>query len=155
MTKEEKKLFFARAVIWSMFACVLPVCFIGWRYDLFKKAGTLQLSGWGLFAIVIVFAFLFVLVKYIRAGFTEWSMLKQIINGVIKVIIPLGTVLALCIGIRANLDYFIQALSCTLLCEAMAIPINPFPEWIYNKSQGRFESAIDYVANRLNGKEKK
>ena len=147
--EKELKIFWVRAILWSLFSCVVPVFFIGWRYDLFKKVGSLQLSGWGLIAIVIVFVFLYVVVKYIRAGFVEWSMTKQIINGVVKVVLPLGVVLAVAIAIRNNLDVFIQALSCTLMSEVIAIPINPFPEWVWKRSQGRFESAVDFVAARF------
>lgn len=152
MDKKQKRVFALRAVLWAVFAAGMPVAFIGWRYDLFKKVGTLQLSGWGMIALVIALIFVHVLVRYIKAGFVEWSMTKQVLNGVIKVLIPLGALYALCIGIRANLDYFIQALGCTIVCEAMAIPINPFPKWIYEKSKGRFESMVDYMADAFNGK---
>ena len=143
-----KKIFTVRIILWALFSCVLPVLFIGWRYSLFKKVGALQFSGWGLIGILIVFIFLRTLVRYIRAGFVEWSMLKQILNGITKVLLPLGVVLAVAIAIRSNLDYFIQALSIVLLLEAIAIPINPFPQWVWVKTQGRFESLIDLIANK-------
>ena len=152
--EKELKIFWARVILWSIFSCIVPVCFIGWRYDLFQKVGSLQLSGWGLIAIIIIFVFLYVVVKYIRAGFVEWSMTKQTINGVVKVVIPLGALLAICIGIRNSLDIFIQALSCTLMSEVIAIPINPFPEWVWKKSQGRFEGAVDFVAEKLYNRSK-
>lgn len=149
----DQRKFVARAVAWATFACVLPVAFIGWRYDLFKKVGSLQLSGWGMIGVAIVFAFGLALVKYVKAGFSEWSMAKQILSGIAKVLLPLGALLALCVGIRDSLDYFIQAIGCVLMCEAVAIPLNPFPKWVYEKTQGRFESAVDFVASRLQKKE--
>lgn len=152
MDSQEKKKFVARAVAWAVFACGLPVAFIGWRYDLFRSAGELQFSGWGMIAIVIVLVFLIVVVKYVKALFTEWSMTKQIISGVLKIILPLGALLALCVGIRSNLDYFIQALSCVIICEAMAIPMNPFPELIYKKTEGRYDSMTDYAAAKIGEK---
>lgn len=154
-TSEEsnsKKVFAARVFAWALFSCAAPVCFIGWRYDLFKEAGSLQLSGWGLFGVVIIVAFLYTVIKYIQAGFSEWSMTKQIINGVLKILLPIAAVLAVCIGIRSQLDYFIQSLCCVLICEAAAIPINPFPKWVYEKSKGRFESTVDFIADRFNKK---
>lgn len=152
--EKEKRIFAIRIALWTLFSCVIPVCFIGWRYDLFRKAGSLQLSGWGLIGVIIVFVFVYVVVKYIRAGFVEWSMVKQIINGVVKVLLPLGAILAIAVSIRNNLDAFIQALSCVLVCEVIAIPINPFPEWVWKKSQGRFESAVDFVADKLYNRNK-
>ena len=154
----EKKIFVIRIILWAIFACVIPVAFIGWRYDLFTKVGGLQLSGWGIIAIIITFVFLYAIVKYIRAGFVEWSMIKQIINGILRIVLPLGMLLMICISLRNSLDIFIQALSCVLISEVIAIPINPFPEWVWKKSQGRFENTVDFVANKFynkrNGDEK-
>ena len=152
MNKEQKRIFVIRVILWTLFACIIPVCFIGWRYNLFGKVGGLQLSGWGLIAVVIVFAFLYVVVKYIRAGFVEWSMLKQVVNGIVRVVLPLGTLLAICINLRNSLDVFIQALSLVLFCEIIAIPLNPFPQWIWVRTKGRFENTIDFVADRLYNK---
>lgn len=150
--EKETRIFVVRIILWSLFACVIPVVFIGFRYDLFRKASSLQLSGWGIIAIIIVAVFLYVLTKYIRAGFGQWSFVKQIIDGVIKVVLPLGVVLAICVSIRNNLDAFIQSLSCVLISEVVAIPINPFPEWVSKKTQGRFESMVDFVADRFYNK---
>ena len=147
--KKNKIKFIVRIAVWAMFSCVIPICFIAWRYNLFHKVGTLQLSGWGLIAIVIIFVFIYSVVKYIKAGFVEWSMLKQIISGVVKVVLPLGALLALCVSLRDNLDVFIQALGCVLMCEVIAIPLNPFPEWVWKKSKGRFEGMVDFVADRF------
>lgn len=154
MTVEEKKIFITRAIVWALFACVVPVLFIGYRYDLFKKAGELQLSGWGLIALVIVFIFSITFVKYIKSGMTEWSMLKQILNGVIKVILPLGMVLLVTIAIQNNVKYFIQAMSCVIICEAFAIPLNPFPQWVYMKTAGKLDSTLDFLANKIKGDNK-
>lgn len=152
----ERKIFIARAIAWALFACVLPVLFIGWRYDLFRVVSNVQFGGWGLIAVVMIFAFLTVFARYLKSGFPEWSMTKQIVSGVAKILIPLGALLAICVSIRSSLDYFIQALSCTLMCEAIAIPLNPFPKWVWDKSQGRFESSLDYLAERIGkGKDKK
>lgn len=152
---KERALFWTKFSVWALFACIIPVGFIGWRYELFKKVGELQLSGWGLVALLIIAVFLFVIIKYVKAGFVEWSMTKQIINGVCKVVFPLGTLLALCISLRNSLDIFIQALSCVLMSEVVAIPLNPFPKWVWDKSKGRFENAVDFVAEKFYNKDKK
>lgn len=153
---KEKKQFIIQAVLWTLFSCVIPVAFIGWRYSLFSKVNNVQihLSGWGLIAIVIIAVFMLAVIKYIKAGFVEWSMVKQIINGVMKIILPLGVLLVVCLSIKNNIEMFIQALSCTLLSEAIAIPINPFPKWVYEKSKGRFENMVDFVATKFYEKDK-
>ena len=154
--KNEKKTFIAKTILWSVFSWLIPVCFIGWRFDIFSKASRFSLSGWGLIAVVITFAVVLSVIKYIKAGFTEWSMVKQIISGIVKIIIPLGTLLAVCIAIKSNIEVFSQAMGVVLFSEAVAIPLNPFPKWVWEKSKGRFESAVDYFADRLyNNKDKK
>lgn len=154
MDSKEKGKFILRIFLWGLFACVIPVCFIGWRFDLFSKVSGLKLSGWGLIAIVITFVFLYAIVKYIRAGFVEWTMLKQIINGIVSIVIPLGVLLALCVAMKNSLDVFIQALSCVLVSEIIAIPLNPFPKWVWDKSKGRFENTVDFVADKFWSKKK-
>lgn len=151
MTKKE---FWIRAILWGLFACVGPVLFIGFRYDLFKgENSSLRLSGWGLFAIVILIVFIYVLVKYINAGIVEHSMVKQVVMGIIKVLLPLIAIFAVIWCIRKNIDYFLQALGAVIICEAIAIPINPFPKWVYEKSKGRFTSTVDYLNEVFSRKE--
>lgn len=152
--KKEQRIFAVRVILWSLFSCIFPVCLIGWRYELFNKVGAIQLSGWGLIAVILIVVFLFVVIKYLRAGFVEWSMTKQIISGVVKIILPLVALLSICVSIKNSLDIFIQSLSGVLILEVFAIPLNPFPEWVWKKSQGRFESAVDFVADKLYNRNK-
>ena len=85
---------------------------------------------------------------------TEWSMLKQVLNGVGKVIIPLMALLCVVMAISSNIKYFEQALCCVIICEAIAIPINPFPQWIYKKTNGKLESTLDFLSFIIKGDEK-
>lgn len=153
-TKKKKWPFIVRVIAWVLFACVLPVVFIGWRFEIFEKAGSLQISGWGMIAIIIIAVTIYAIIKYIRAGFIGWSWVKQIINGVVKVILPLGALLAICISMRNNLNCFIQALSVTLVCEVVGIIVNPFPKWVWEQSQGHFESTVDFIADKFYNKSK-
>ena len=153
-TKKKKSVFITRVVVWLLFACIIPVIFIGWRFAIFEKAGSLQLSGWGIIAIIIVAVTLYVIIKYIRAGFIGWSWTKQIINGVVRVILPLGVLLAICISLQNNIKVFIQALSVVLVSEAVGIFVNPFPEWVWEKTKGQCESVVDFVVNKFYNKNK-
>lgn len=154
MEKKEKRTFIIRAILWSLTACIAPLCFIGWRYEIFTTVSRISFSGWGIISILVLFFFLMALVKYIKAGFVEYSMVKQVLNGVTKVLLPLAIVLCLCVAIRSKMDYFIQALSVILVCEAIAIPLNPFPKWIYEKTQGQYESMMDILVKKLDTKKR-
>ena len=124
------KKFIIRAIGWTIFACLVPVAFICWRYGIFHKAGSIKFSGLTLVSIIVLFFFARALIGYIRAGLVGWSMFKQVLNGVIKVLIPIATVLLIANSMRNSLNYFVQALCVVLVSEAIAIPINPFPEWL-------------------------
>ena len=80
---EHPKQFFAlRAIVWTIFAAVLPFSFIAWRYDIFKKGSELQLSGWGIIAVIIVAVFAIILIRYVflalKPGFYPGYSLKNV-----------------------------------------------------------------------------
>lgn len=151
----EKQVFWIRFVCWSIFACIVPVVFIIWRYDLFTKITAIQFGGWGMLAIIIVATFLIVLANYIKKAFSKRSMTKQIISGICKVVLPLLTLLLVLYSIRNNIDLFLQALGCVIISESIAIPINPMPKRVYEESKGATEDAIDYFFQRYDEKNKK
>lgn len=148
--KSKTARFWAKLAVWVMLALVAPIAFIGWRYDLFKKVGTLQLSGWGAIALVIAFAFALSVLKWIKRAFEgRWTYPLQIVTGLCKVTLPLALAFFLLCSARDSLDCLIQALGVTLACETAGIFFNPLPEWAYEQSKGRTEDAIDALATKL------
>ena len=148
----EKQVFWIRFACWSIFACIVPVVFIIWRYDLFTKITAIQFGGRGMLAIIIVATFLIVLANYIKKAFSKRSMTKQIISGICKVVLPLLTLLLVLYSIRNNIDLFLQALGCVIISEAIAIPINPMSKRVYEESKGATEDTIDYFFQRYDEK---
>ena len=53
LAEHPKTVFFARLVLWTLCACVLPFLFIVWRFELFRKVSRLQVGGWGIIAIIL------------------------------------------------------------------------------------------------------
>lgn len=129
LNEHPKSVFAIRAITWFVFAAVLPFLFIAFRYGIFKSTGTIALSGWGIIAVVIVAAVLIGLLGYLKQGMRE-GMLKQCIMGFVKIIIPLLMVMIIVNGIKTNIDLFLKAIGVTIACEAIAIPLNPFPAWL-------------------------
>ena len=123
-----KSVFAMRAITWAIFAGGLPFAFIAWRYGIFKSQNTIAISGWGVIAIVIL-AFLFTIINYVRRGLKP-GLFKQCVSGFCKVILPLLAVLLIADGIKEDIALFEKALIVTITCELIAIPINPFPEWL-------------------------
>lgn len=112
-----------------MCAAVLPFAFIAWRYDIFTAETKMRLTGWGTVAVIILIVFVATLVKYVYKGLKP-GLAKQCIGGVVKILLPLIILYMLIVSIQNSLEMFKQALGCTIICEAIGIPLNPFPSWI-------------------------
>lgn len=149
---KETKIFIVRVILFAIFACVLPFVFIGWRYDIFRTSNEVSpkvsLTGWGFIAILIVFFFVRYCINVIKNAI-PFSMTYQIINGVLKVIMPLLLLLFVVNALENSIELFKQALVITIICEAVAIPINPFPKYMHDKGIERTETLIDMVKEKL------
>jgi len=130
--KMSKKEFALRMVLFTIFGLVLPFGFVVYRYGLFKDTHT-TLTGIGLFAVIIAFVFIkHVLNMYKKAN--EHTMTAQIISGYSKVIIPLLILLYFVVKMSGDIETFIQSLECVIVCELIAIPIDPLPVWAYQRN---------------------
>ena len=130
--KMSKKEFAIRMVLFTIFGLVLPFGFVVYRYGLFKDTHT-TLTGIGLFAVIIAFVFIkHVLNMYKKAN--EHTMTAQIISGYSKVIIPLLILLYFVVKMSGDIETFIQSLECVIVCELIAIPIDPLPVWAYQRN---------------------
>lgn len=145
-----KTTFWSRFVSWTLFACVLPFSFIVWRFKLFGKISAIQIGGWGIIAIIIVAAFIFTIIRYIKLAFKgTYSLIGQILSGVCKVLLPLIVFMIMLHGLRNSVDLMVQALGCIIACEAIAIPLNPLPKWAYEMQKevrdGERKDTVDYL----------
>lgn len=149
-----KSFFWVRFVLWVICGAVLPFLFIALRFNIFKKASSLSLSGWGIIAVLIVAIFILVLIRYLKKGFGIKNVfISQCLNGFTKVIIPLGVLLVIVYISSKNLEALSQSLGCTTLCELIAIPVNPMPEWVEKcrkeENKNEQKDTIDYMTERL------
>lgn len=152
-------LFWTRFVLWCIFACVLPFLFIAYRFDLFKTVSKISVSGWGIFALIIIFIFAFALMKYIKIGFKgKFSFSVQCLGGFFKIIVPLLCMYLFINSVKENINYFLQVLGCVIICETIAIPINPMPKWAYEKQKEvRAEDrkdTLEYIFSSVTEKKK-
>ena len=147
-----KTIFWIRFVLWFACACGLPFFFIAWRFELFHSISKLNIGGWGILAIFIVVVFLFVLIRYVKLLFnTKYSLLAQCLNGFCKIILPLLTLLLIFKSSKDNIDILLQVLGVIIVCEAVAIPINPLPKLVYEKQKDvkaeERKETVDYLIN--------
>lgn len=139
---KEKKVFIARTILFTIFGCVLPFVFIAWRFDIFSSGGKVSLTGWGFIGIIIVFFFVMYCLKILKNSI-PFSMTYQILNGLIKVILPLLLVYVVVNALEENLRQFKQCLFIVIGCESIAIVVNPFPKYMHDKGIEKTENLMD------------
>ena len=142
----EKKIFLARIILFTIFACVLPFSFIAWRYHIFTTLNSVSLSGWGIIAIVIALVFIVYVARMLKRGM-PYSMLTQCIGGLLKVTLPLILLYVVVNAIKNQSEIFLQALLVVIISETIAIPINPFPKWLNDNQIKKEDSYFEKLKN--------
>lgn len=150
LEEHPKTTFWGRFVLWALCACILPFLFIAWRFELFGKVGQMQLSGWGIVGIILVFVFALTVIHYIKLALSaKYSLIAQILSGFCKIIIPLLAVFALLECVKDNVESMIKVMGIVIVCEAAAIPLNPLPKWAYEMQKDvradERKEAMDYL----------
>ena len=135
-----------RVALWAIFAAILPFAFIAWRYDIFRADTKVSLTGWGIIAIVIAIAFLITLMKYVYKGMRP-GLAKQCLFGAAAIVLPLVCLYVLISSVEDSLRLFKQALGCVILCEAVGIPLNPFPAWLEKRRIEQGKEKADSISD--------
>lgn len=129
LVKKDKAVFISRLIAFIIFGAIAPVCFIMWRYGIFTSGEVkFTMAGWGLIASLIVF----IVIRYVMKEVSDVmpsSLFTQVVNGFMRVILPLLLVYFLLNSLKDSLDLLIQSVLAVILCESVAIVVNPFPKW--------------------------
>ena len=128
--KMSKTEFWTRLALWVVLALVMPIVYLAIAYGLFtcKSGSSVQLSGWGVLAVVFAAAMLIVVVMQARATLPRGTFARQCIDGALA-LIPLLCAILVIHAAKANMDGFEKFLIVTFICEALAVPANPLPHW--------------------------
>ena len=156
MQEEEKKLeenkkkreFWIKFALYVLFGAIIPFMFLVWRFNLFGKASKIQIGGWGLFGIMFLGIFFAKTIKVVRMGL-PYSLITQILEGVIKVLIPLGVAALAAFYLRNVMQQLFQFLCITFICETIAIVVNPLPKWLYEHQLDERKNTIKDVLQTL------
>lgn len=140
-------IFWTRLILWLTFSCVIPICTFSIRFGLFQKNPTVtdslgnviqtpsvKLSGWGIIACILVWITVSSIIKEVIAAYPGYSLTKQWLTGFIKVVLPLITGFLACMFIKNSIEHLMFCLGTLALCQFIAVPLNPLPEWRYRKS---------------------
>lgn len=122
---------------------------------MFQTTTKLQVGLAGIVVIGIMIGIISVLIKFYLEGMkTKYSLTKQILQGIIKLILPLTLLLVSLIWLGDNIDMIKEALYIIIPCELVAIIINPLPKWCFdNNIEGLSEIADKILSKNKESKE--
>jgi hypothetical protein len=137
----DKKKFWVQVVLWFIFAYVIPASYMIYRYNLFQVMSKVNLSGGAILLGILTFSVLFVILKYVvlKGAYARW---KYIVKMYTFLILPLGLCLYTLVCARDEISRLIEMLGCVVICEAIAIPINPLPDYAHEKSKGETSDMV-------------
>jgi len=119
------------------------------RHNLFDVKTRVQLNLWQIVAILFLGIILTTICYYCVAALkTRYFWWKQIIVGLVKVIIPLSIALAITIWLENNVAILKEFLIVTIFCESIAIVVNPFPKWCFDNNVEGLVEIGDKVFHR-------
>lgn len=150
----EKKQFITRLILFLTFSLIAPITYVSIRCGLFKAKNTISI--WFIIVLGIVLAVIGLIIKYYLDGMkTKYSMLKQVLEGFIKIVLPIAFIL---IGvcwfktklewIANNVNLLIEVLGVILGCEIIAIIVNPLPKWAFENNVEGLVEISDKIFHR-------
>lgn len=94
-------------------------------------------------------AIICVLIKFYLDGMKcKYSIFKQILQGIIRLILPLTIALLVLMWLGDNIKMLKEALYVFIPCEMVAIVINPFPKWCFDNNIDGITQIADKVLRR-------
>ena len=79
---------------------------------------------------------------------TKYFWWKQILVGTVKVILPLIAALFVATWLADNMAIMKEVLIVIIVCEAVAIVVNPFPKWCFENNIEGLVEITDKVFHR-------
>lgn len=149
--KEKRKalaVFWLRMFGWLLTGCGAPITTFAVKFGLFTKTGyeivydelgnptsitTTALNGWGIVSCMLVGFTIIQILKEVVSAYTGYSLTKQILDGILHKIIPLLIAFFICYFISGVVQQMMVCLGVVIVCQIVAIPLNPLPKWKYEK----------------------
>lgn len=133
--------FWVKLIAFMLFTCIVPFLAINYYYDLFNVEGRFMMGGWSMILIVLVsIPIFYALSRIVKA--LEQGLVKQIIVGVMYVIVPLVIVLFMTSVIAENVMKIQRILYIVIPSVAIGIVVNPLPVWVAEREQSQIERAM-------------
>ena len=150
MTKKE---FWIRFAIWISFFLVAPFVYISVEFGIFSEQTSRSLSGWGIIAVFFLMICGIILLNMVRKSMRKGTMWRQCFDGAFA-LLPILCIIFALETIKNNVSDFQKFLIFLVVCEAIAVPINPFPKWDMQHGMDEKENWLIGLYKKTFGKEK-
>jgi len=141
-----------KLVLFLCFSIIIPIGYLVVRYGLFQPTTTIQVGLLGIVVFAILIGSVEVLIKYyLESMKAKYSLFKQILNGLIKLILPLTLCLLVIITLDNNIGILKEALIIIIICESVAIIINPFPQWCFENNIEGLGEIVEKIGFKKEG----
>lgn len=138
-----------RLILFLLFSTVAPITYLIVRFHLFQTTTKLQVGLAGIIVIAIMLGVISVLIKFYLEGMKcKYSLFKQILQGIIKLILPLVLLLVTFIWLGDNIIMVKEALYIIIPCEMVAIVVNPLPKWCFDNNIEGLSEIADKILNK-------
>jgi len=119
------------------------------RFHLFQTTTKLQVGLAGIAVIGIMLGVISVLIKFYLEGMKcKYSLFKQILQGILKLILPLTLLLVTLIWLGDNVAMIKESLYIIIPCELVAIVVNPLPKWCFENNVEGLSEIADKILHK-------
>lgn len=154
--------FWARLFSWIGVGCGVPIGVFAYKFGLFTQSPILydelgnaivtpdiSINGWGIISALLVGSFVTSILKEVADAHSGYSLVKQCYVGLCKTI-PLIVAYVVFYFLREAIDKVMFCLTVLILCRLVSIPLNPLPQWKYEK-QGKesYDTVVDIVTETV------
>lgn len=123
-----------KLILFLTFSVVAPTTYMVLRFNLFSET-KMRVGIGGIIVFAIMLGTISALIKYYLAGMkTKYSFLKQLLQGMLRVVLPLVIALFVVIFLSDNMSLVKEALIVLIPSELIAIIFNPFPKWCFDNN---------------------
>lgn len=152
----DKKRFWTQFAIFASVSFVAPAVYLIVKYNLFRTTTTtgVTIGFWGIVVIGILMCAIAVLVKFYLEGMKmKWTWAKQVVEGFVKLILPMCFALFVLMWLGDNIALVKEALFVIIPCEAVGICVNPLPKWAFDNNVEGIGDIAESVFKRVDKKE--
>lgn len=145
---KQKAIFITRLITYFIFSLALPIAYLIWKFQLFRRVSKVSIGGWGLVLIIFLAVYFWKLISAARKGL-KFGMTRQVLNGLCGITLPLAISYLVLWWLSGNIQELIDFLLVLTICETVAIPINPIPKWQFDNNKEVTEMSIMSIVEKF------